>query len=229
MQALLDTAPTPCPAPKPGETKGGAQPKTAQALAPGRERFIPVSRYGLRAKLAVMLAESGGDRKAWQRALDCLATWRHQDYRKRLLDLLEDYLPFSPDSDTVSLIELDEAGLAKARGEFIEGVERLLVQANYSRLREEDLRRILLERSPHGLSLQVDLSEFDELLLYYRGTAVDVLEERNPWRLYLTKDRAEVPVFQRLFLLLIQADGSAGGRDCGSHRRRPGARAEAGT
>ncbi|MBC8012698.1 MAG: DUF3754 domain-containing protein [Methyloceanibacter sp.] len=27
-------------------------------------------------------------------------------------------------------------------------------------------------------------------------------EERNPWRLYLTKDRFEIPIFERLFLLL---------------------------
>ncbi|HEV7463367.1 MAG TPA: hypothetical protein VGN85_05580 [Methyloceanibacter sp.] len=60
----------------------------------------------------------------------------------------------------------------------------------------------MVERSPHGLSLQVDLGDFDELLLYYRGTAVEVLEERIPWRLYLTKDRTEVPIFQRQFLLL---------------------------
>jgi hypothetical protein len=63
-----------------------------------------VSRDGLRSKLVAMLAESGGDRRSWRRALDCLAAWRHQEHRKRLLDLIEDYLPFSPDSDTASLI-----------------------------------------------------------------------------------------------------------------------------
>lgn len=202
MPALLKTEPPPSPAPSGGKEASGATPTTKDALTPGRDRFIPVSRYGLRAKLIARLKESGGDELVWGRALDCLAAWRHQDYRKRLLDLLEDYLPFSPDSDTVSLIELDDAGKAKARAEFIEGVERLLVQANYVRLSQEDLKRILIERSPHGLSLQVDLSDFDDLLLYYRGTATDMHEERNPWRLYLTKDRAEVPVFQRLFLLL---------------------------
>jgi hypothetical protein len=169
---------------------------------PSGQHFIPVSRHGLRAKLIAMLKEDGGAERAWNRAFDCLAAWRHQSYRRLLLDLIEDYLPFSPDSDTASLIDLDAAGRAKARAELIQGIERLLVQANYVRLSENDLRRILIERSPHGLSLKVDLSDFDDLLLYYRGTAVEVLEARNPWRLYLVKDRCEVPVFQRLFLLL---------------------------
>ena len=46
------------------------------------------------------------------------------------------------------------------------------------------------------------MSEFDEALLYYRGTGTIVREERNPWRLYLRKDRLDVPIFERLFLLL---------------------------
>jgi hypothetical protein len=164
--------------------------------------FIPVSRYGLRAKLVEMLKEDGADERQWQRALDCLAAWRHQHYRMRMLDLLEDYLPFSPDSDTANLIEHDEAGKAKARREFIEGVETLLVQANYVRLGADDLRRILAEQSPYGLSLQVDLSDFDDLLLYYRGVDVAIEEQRDPWRFYLKTNRFEVPTFQRLFLML---------------------------
>jgi hypothetical protein len=202
MQALADTAPSPSPPSTEGEPAQGAKSQTVSAPEPGRERFIPVSRYGLRARLVDMLAEGGIEANTWERALDCLAAWRHQDYRKRLLDLLEDYLPFSPDSDTASLIAFDAKTTAMARDEFIAGVERLLVQANYLRLAPEDLQRILLERSPHGLSLKVDMGDFDELVLYYRGTGVEMREERNPWRFFLTRERLEVPVFQRLFLVL---------------------------
>ncbi|GEM_PF-4129680 len=113
MPALLQTEPPPSPAPGAAKEASRATPKTTGALAPGRDRFIPVSRYGLRAKLIARLKEQGGDERIWGRALDCLAAWRHQDYRKHLLGLLEDYLPFSPDSDTVSLIEFDDAGRVK--------------------------------------------------------------------------------------------------------------------
>ena len=190
----------PSPSPFKGLTpdRPGQEPGSAAKGA----HFIPVSRYGLRAKLVEMLKEDGADERQWQRALDCLAAWRHQQYRMRMLDLLEDYLPFSPDSDTASLIEHDDAGKDKARREFIEGVETLLVQANYVRLGADDLRRILAEQSPHGLSLQVDLSDFDDLLLYYRGVDVAIEEQRDPWRFYLKTNRFEVPTFQRLFLML---------------------------
>jgi hypothetical protein len=195
---MQDTAP-----PQAAETKGEmAPPKSSPLLAAGREGFIPVSRYGLRARLVAMLTEGGGDARAWGRALDCLAAWRHHQHRQRLLDLVEDYLPFSPDSDLAHLIELDGPARDKARREFIAGIEQVLAQANFVRLSKEDVRRLLIERSPYGLNLNVDLSEFDEALLHYRGTGIIVREERNPWRLYLSKERLEIPIFQRLFLLL---------------------------
>ena len=194
---LLDTASAPSPAARASETAKAAAPKVH-----ARERFIPVSRYGLRAKLIAMLAEGGGDRKAWGRALDCLAAWRHQEHRRRLLDLIEDYLPFCPDSDTANLLELDIGARDKARAEFIAGIEKMLAQANFVRLSRDDVQRLLVEQSPYGLNLKVDLSEFDEALLYYRGTGTIVREERNPWRFYLRKDRLDVPIFERLFLLL---------------------------
>jgi len=200
MQAPLDTASAPT-APPTGGKERRSQVKL-HALAEGPARFIPVSRYGLRAKLVAMLVEGGGEMTEWRGALDCLAAWRHQDYRKRLLELIENYLPFSPDSDTAHLIELDQESRDKARQAFIAGVERLLVQANFVRLSRDDVQRLLIERSPYGLYLHVDLTEFDEALLYYRGTGVIVREERDPWRLYLSKERLEIPIFQRLFLLL---------------------------
>lgn len=200
MQALLATAPSPSPPQSADKTP--RKERKLPALAGGPGRFIPVSRYGLRAKLVAMLAEGGADAKAWGRALDCLAAWRHQAHRKRLLDLLQHYLPFSPDSDTAHLIELDEEARVRAQTEVIASIARMLEQANFVRLGRDDVQRLLIERSPYGLHLNVDLSEFDEALLYYRGTGVVVREERNPWRMYLTKERFEVPVFERLFLLL---------------------------
>ncbi len=168
----------------------------------GAERFIPVSRPALRSVLLDMLAADGGSRRQWGRALDCLEAWRHQDYRQRVGAILDSYLLFSPDADTVNLVDLDAAAKEKARRALLADIEALLVQANYIRLGEDDIRRLLAEQSPYGLRLNVDLSDFDEALLYYRGTAVEAREERNPWRLYLTIDRYESPLFERLFLLL---------------------------
>ena len=216
----------PVASPSPANDIQPEVPKPGLGSPAKHAHFIPVSRYGLRAKLVEMLKEGGADERQWQRALDCLAAWRHQHYRMRLLDLLEDYLPFSPDSDTASLIEHDEAGTEKARREFIEGVETLLMQANYVRLGPDDLRRILAEHSPHGLSLQVDLGEFDDLLLYYRGVDVAIEEQRDPWKFYLKTIRFEIPTFQRLFLMLKLKPSDARVAEIMAARRLDRAKAE---
>ena len=128
MPALVDSVPS--------RSASGAEKRASVAskildlpgltATPASQHFIPVSRHGLRAKLIALLQEDGGNEREWDRALACLAAWRHQSYRKLLLELIDDYLPFSPDSDTVNLIELDAAARLKARVEFIAGVEELL-------------------------------------------------------------------------------------------------------
>ncbi|MGH6749559.1 MAG: hypothetical protein ACRECI_09630, partial [Methyloceanibacter sp.] len=144
MQALVDRVPS--RGASGTERRGNVSPKILDVpgltATPASQHFIPVGRHGLRATLIAMLKEDGGDEREWDRALDCLAAWRHQFYRKRLLELIDDYLPFSPDSDTVNLIELDAEAREKAQAEFIQGVEELLAEANYVRLSPEDVQRL---------------------------------------------------------------------------------------
>ncbi len=201
MQAPLDTDLPHAAAPSESDAGPRALPAPHAAQPRSRERFIPVNRYDLRAKLADMLRQAEGCDETWAHALDCLAAWRHQEYRQRLCALLETYLLFSPDADTVNLRSLDEAEREEAHRALLTGVEALLVQANYVKLSEDDVHRLLAEQSPYGLSLDVDLSDFEDLLLYYRGTSVETRHERNPWRFY-RRERHDVPIFQRLFLLL---------------------------
>ena len=128
MQALVDRVPS--------QRAGGVEKRasvTSKILdlpgltaTPESQHFIPVSRHGLRARLIAMLKEDGGGEREWDRALDCLAAWRHQFYRKRLLELIDDYLPFSPDSDTVNLIELDPQVTTKHAHQSIDFVTRSL-------------------------------------------------------------------------------------------------------
>jgi len=201
MQAPLDTDLPPPSAPSESDAVARRPQPAPGALQPGNERFIPVNRYDLRAQLAGLLKAAEGCDETWAHALDCLAAWRHHEYRQRLSALIENYLLFSPDADTVTLRKLDEAGREQAHRALLEGIEALLVQANYVKLSEDDVHRLLAERSPYGLNLDVDLSDFEDVLLYYRGTSVETRHERNPWRFY-RKEKHDVPIFQRFFLLL---------------------------
>jgi hypothetical protein len=195
MQALTDSSLT-----REGNAK--RKPRVLVPLKLESPHFIPVSRSCLQDRLVAFLAKNEAERKEWQSTFDCMAAWRHEHYRERLLELIEDYEPFSPDTDTAVLTPLNPEESAKAHAKFLDNVRVLLRQANYTELNEADLRQLLAERSPYGLRLRVDLSDFDDALIFYRGVKVEDREERNPWHLYLTRDRYQVPLFERLFLLL---------------------------
>jgi hypothetical protein len=65
MALLLETEPRPSPAPGAAKETSGATPRHAKdhGSARARPRPLPVSRYGLRAKLIARLKEQGGDER----------------------------------------------------------------------------------------------------------------------------------------------------------------------
>ncbi len=167
-----------------------------------REHFIPVSRFALMQRLTEERAWPNGEAESVRRFFRVLAHWRHLSYTERLLRLKEAYLPFSPDRDTVRANSYSPEECADKRRRLVELLRCLLERANYKRITKEMLDDIFSEDSAYGLDLEVDLTEFEEAMLYYRGAATKTLRKRDWKKLYLGWKESEVPVFQRLFLLL---------------------------
>ena len=171
---------------------------------PRRENFIPIGRQALMDRLA---REEKRDTKA-ARHHTCkdlfryLSAWRHQTYQRRLTRLKQCYLPFSPDRDTKRVLQYTPEQLEQLKADLIRNIKVLLVQANYEAIDKDRLEELLQANSAHGLELKVDLSEFDEVLIYARGRETEIIEKRVPDNLYLFKRKFEVPVYKRLFLLL---------------------------
>ena len=92
----------------------------------------------------------------------------------------------------------DERAVMQTR--VIEGMTRILTQANYVRIDHNDVEQILTRESAYGLDLQVDLNVFEEVLLYYRG-ASSKRDQRRRWQKFYLREQFDIPIFQRLFLL----------------------------
>ena len=165
-----------------------------------KEPFIPVSRFALIEQLTDLADNKFGD--DYPHFLQHLAAWRHQYYRIKLQRFKELYLPFSPDRDTLKILEYTPSELCSMQDELISELSTLLIQANYSRLTVQDIETIFAAKSAYGLELKVDLSEFEQVLLFSRGSAIEQHQRRTLKSLFLKKENYEVPIFQRLFLLL---------------------------
>lgn len=167
-----------------------------------RETFIPVSRFALIDKLCDPKFWPDGDTADIKDFFSCLAAVRNLTYTKHLLDLKEAYLPFSPDRDTVRVLEFAPDENVELRNRVTGLLATILECANYKLITLSMLDEIFEERSAYGLDLEVDMSEFDEVMIYSRGSTVKAHYYRSWKTLFLKRHIENVPIFQRLFLLL---------------------------
>jgi hypothetical protein len=92
----------------------------------------------------------------------------HYEYHTLQEQLKDAYAPVNPDADTRT-VELNRQDTAPR---FIDLLETLLDKANYEKVSDADLQQALLEESMFKIRLQVDFSDFEEVLLFCRGQSV---------------------------------------------------------
>jgi len=166
------------------------------------ETFIPVTRFALIEKLSAPELWREGEGTAIRDFFSCLGAIRNLTYTTHLMNLKEAYLPFSPDRDTVRALEYSPDELATMQDRLTRLLARCLEGANYKLITAPMLEEIFEEKSAYGLDLQVDLTEFDEVMIFSRGSTVKAHHYRSWKSLFLRKHVESVPIFQRLFLLL---------------------------
>ncbi len=166
-----------------------------------REKFLPVTRYALVDRLASPRAWPQGDAGHVRRLFKYLDCWRRVSYLKRMFDLEQNYEPFSPDTDQLITRKFTADERADMQRRVVVDMEELLTRANFTRISSSALRDIMNTKSHLGLELDVDLSVFEEILVYYRGSIKRTETRRNKKKLFLTREKYEVSIFQRLFVL----------------------------
>lgn len=167
---------------------------------PPKETFIPVSPIALIDRLTQPKAWPNGDHMEARRFFKVLQYWRHQAYNARMGELGQDYEVFSPDSDYLQTRAFTDEERRIQQKRVVSGIEALLIRANYSRIDPTHVEDILAKGSYYGLDLSVDLKEFEELLIYYRGASTKPASRRRLMR-FMRKEEFEIPIFRRLFVL----------------------------
>jgi hypothetical protein len=172
------------------------EPGEARAL----EHFIPITRSALIERLTRPEAWPLGAADHARRFFRYLEHWRQQQYTAALLELEQAYEPFSPDTDLLVNRTLGDGERGALQKRVVSEVERLLQQANYTRIDPAQVELLLTKDSHYGLDLHVDLDAFEELLIYCRGFSTRK-DHRRILRKFLRKEETEVPIFRRLFIL----------------------------
>lgn len=136
------------------------------------QRFIPVRQ----SDLVDVLADEGrlppDDQDAFRSLVDLLDATVHFEFRARLEALKDAYAPFRQDPDTRTIHDHDEAQLADARRELVDGLVDLLDDANFERIEIDEIHQAFNEESLLSVRVEVDFDDLDEVLVYRRGANV---------------------------------------------------------
>jgi hypothetical protein len=170
---------------------------------PHAKTFVPISRPDVID--ALLKPEHWGDEG--QRTLARSVFYKIGCLRQHLSatalnELSEAYDPFNPDDDTIDQRKLTDDETKDKREELVEKIRKHALSANYEELTEQGLQEILDKATPDGVHVEVDFSEFDVKLLFFRGEDQSFYEKRDIMRLYLKKASYSVSTYNRLFMAL---------------------------
>ncbi len=172
--------------------------------SPSPERFIPIARQEIVKHLLARTETWQNVREAQQfkEFCDLLTAFYHFKFLANLEQLKGSYFPFDPDTDLISLHNYEEPEKEELHQQLQTAVKSILTSANYIPMTLEELQRNFAAASYYGVNVSVDLDDFADLLIYYRGSTTRTEQVRNWKTLFFTYKTVEVPIYKRLFIML---------------------------
>lgn len=179
-----------------------------------RERFLPVPAPLILERVLEDPRFSDEERDRFRMFLQMTQARFHFEFLDRIEHLKVLYDPFDPDRETLPLCHLSPDEREAQFAELKERFRQLLLGGNYVELSREQLAACMELQPFGGLAVRVDLDQYRDLLVFYRG-----LREEERWRplwyFPLRKRCYTIRVFKRLALLVRTWDDGEGGDDGG--------------
>ncbi len=163
------------------------------------ERFIPVAYDELFEDAVSYLTLDSKELETFSFTLQKVF---HLQFHEKLKRLKKLYFPFNPDSDTLSKKTYKDFEYKSLENNLISEVKVVLNDANYEELTQKKLLNAMNAISPYGVEVSVDFEDFNQIVLFYRGEAVKSEYHRTLKSLYIKKERIDVNIYRRLFILL---------------------------
>ena len=169
--------------------------------------FIPVSRKELiksiidNTKLVNESHLTKVEINQLQTLIEVLQTIYHVRYHQYYLSLKTAYRPFNPDTDVVTKRQWTNQEKRCLQKKLFSEMSALLQKGNYEELNEKEINKALNNEMSRGLSIGVELDDYQQVLIYVRGRGVIKTEQRH-WRsLFLKKIEVDIPIYRRLNMI----------------------------
>jgi hypothetical protein len=132
------------------------------------ERFIPFRKQDI----IQMCSHEQNDEKSahsFKQFCQLLSSVIHFDYHEQLELLKNNYAPFDPNADTLSLNDLTIEQREQCQMAFADNFSKILNAANFEKITEQDLQEALTEESLFKVRLEVEFEDFEQVVFYRRG------------------------------------------------------------
>lgn len=132
--------------------------------------FIPCSRHVLVNKCCKPLADK--EQHQFQSFAEILNAYVHFKAQKNLELMKQSYAYFNPNQDGPVFPKLTQVEATQQASLLAETFKSVLLNANYQELTESDIKRALKQSSLVPVNTQVDLNDYQRILLFYRGSNI---------------------------------------------------------
>ena len=133
-----------------------------------RIRFIPFRKHDI-VEMCLQENQLPGQEEDFRTFYKMLDSIYHFEFHQIIESMKDAYASVDPDSVTHLYKYADRS----ANVNFVEMLRGLLEKANYERVTEDELNKAMKESSLFKISLQVNLDDFAEVLLFYRGVSTE--------------------------------------------------------
>lgn len=170
-----------------------------------RTRFIPFRKAELVDILCAEEALTPENAQRFRRFCTILESIYHFEFHKKLETLKDSFAPFDPDRDTKSLRQLSPEEREACENQLRDKLHEILADANFEKIESKDLDYAMQEESLFHISLKVDMEDFEEYALYWRGSTTQKVTLKD-W--LLRKKEIDVPSFERVALFIKFKDAA---------------------
>lgn len=174
---------------------------TALDFLESRERFLPVKADAILQKILAISDCSEEQQKQFCMLLDMVRARFHFEFVEEIHTFKRLYDPFDPDRDTQLLEERTAEQREQAFAELRARYEQLLLGGNYVKLTRDQLLACLESRNELGLSVRVNLDDYEVLDVYYRGIR-EATQPLRTWKTFFLKRDLPVRMFSRVAILV---------------------------
>jgi hypothetical protein len=166
-----------------------------------RERFIPIGRQDIVEDLLAASHWNDEERQNFEDFCEIIISLYHHKFHKYLESLKHSYTLFNPDNDII-VRKHNDSNQKQMLQDLTNEMLNLLNNGNYEVLDKLALKIAMNADSYYGLNVHVDLDDFEQLIVYYRGSSMMEEYTRTWTSLFLKKKKIEIPIYKRLFLLI---------------------------